>query len=113
MRRGALVVAFLCCARAAWGGPSRPAPRAGDTFFCPPPRAVRRELWRRPSACVRPDGQEAGAGPKTLAEAQALTGWREGDRFLFGYGALLSSDVWRVLPPSLGPFLSGLPLACM
>ena len=33
--------------------------------------------------------------PRTLEEARTMTGWREGDRFLFGYGALLASEVWR------------------
>ena len=35
-------------------------------------------------------------GPQTLEQAREICGWREGDRFLFGYGALLASNVWRV-----------------
>jgi len=32
---------------------------------------------------------------QSLQELQAETGWRDGDRFLFGYGALLAREVWR------------------
>ena len=46
--------------------------------------------------------QEEGKGRKieasvgqSLQELRQQTGWREGDRFLFGYGALLAHDVWR------------------
>jgi hypothetical protein len=35
-------------------------------------------------------------GPVTVDEAREMTGSREGERFLFGYGALLDSSVWRM-----------------
>ena len=38
---------------------------------------------------------ELESGRQTLDEVREISGWREHDRFLFGYGALLSSDVWR------------------
>lgn len=38
---------------------------------------------------------EPKSGRQTLDEVREISGWREHDRFLFGYGALLSSDVWR------------------
>lgn len=34
--------------------------------------------------------------PHSLQEARDMTGWREGDCFVFGYGALLASSVWKV-----------------
>ena len=38
---------------------------------------------------------EPESGRQTLDEVREISGWREHDRFLFGYGALLASDVWR------------------
>ena len=47
----------------------------------------------RPQEAVL-DKAEASVG-QSLQDLRQQTGWRDGDRFLFGYGALLAHDVWR------------------
>lgn len=112
MLRATLLLATLSTSPALWCGAGGPCFRAGRASVCHSALAASvchshgrrtRRTTRTTPSCSGRGVEEVGkdrctmdeAAPRTLDEARTMTGWREGDRFLFGYGALLASEVWR------------------
>lgn len=64
------------------------------------PRFVQRKVsataaGSRGTKAILDEAQPSSTCSRSLQDFQNQTGWRDGDRFLFGYGALLDRDVWR------------------